>query len=83
MNPVLIKDKEYFYENHVNIIIGDYINLKIIYDSLISSNTIEFIKMIASNTQLSQFELENIIPVFSNNNDILEKIKLDNEIETL
>ena len=53
-----------FIENHVNFIKGDIYNLTKIYNSLRDSKTITFIKELIGNTQLSQYELENIIPIF-------------------
>jgi adenine-specific DNA-methyltransferase len=55
-NPVFI-------ENHINVITGDKDKLDIIYKSLKNEKTIEFIKEFISNTQISQDELENIIPI--------------------
>lgn len=69
-NPILRiyferTNKEYFIENHVNIIRGDSVlSLEKIYKSLQNDKTIEFIKLFSSNTQISQDELENIIPIF-------------------
>ena len=56
--------KQYFIENHINIITGDIIKLKKIYNSLKNLKTINFINEFIGNTQLSQYELENIIPIF-------------------
>lgn len=53
-----------FIENHVNVIKGDINNLTQIYNSLKDEKTIIFIKELIGNTQLSQYELENIIPIF-------------------
>jgi len=53
-----------FVENHVNFIKGSIENLTKIYNSLNDPKTIEFIKELIGNTQLSQNELENIIPIF-------------------
>lgn len=57
-------NKKCFIENHVNYIKGPITNLTRIYNSLIDSKTITFIKELIGNTQLSQYELENIIPIF-------------------
>lgn len=54
-----------FIENHVNYIKGSIGNLTKIYNSLQDKKTIEFIKELIGNTQLSQYELENIIPIFN------------------
>jgi tRNA1(Val) A37 N6-methylase TrmN6 len=67
-NPVLnvryIKEpKEIFVENHINVITGK--NLNKIYKSLISSKTHKFLKEFVSNTQVSQDELQNIIPILT------------------
>lgn len=56
-----------FIENHVNYITGSLENLLIIYNSLIDKKTSVFIKEFTSNTQVSQRELENIIPIFIKN----------------
>lgn len=53
----------YFIENHVNIIKGPIDSLIRIYNSLLESSTTEFIQELIGNTQLSQYELENIIPI--------------------
>jgi adenine-specific DNA-methyltransferase len=74
MNPPKINmyfekksDKKYFIENHVNIISGKLTNLTKIYKSLNNPKTITFINEIIGNTQLSQDELENLIPIFTIN----------------
>ena len=54
-----------FVENHVNFIKGNIDNLTTIYNSLKNPKTITFIKELIGNTQLSQYELENIIPIFN------------------
>ena len=53
-----------FIENHVNVITGNVNDLKRIYNSLTNKKTIIFIKELIGNTQLSQHELQNIIPIF-------------------
>jgi hypothetical protein len=63
LHPVLIETGEYFFENHINVITGNVNNLKMIEKSLSSSKTIEFIKKIIGNTQLSKTELETMIPI--------------------
>jgi hypothetical protein len=63
LNPVLIKKGEYYFENHINIIYGDIKNLKIIYESLKKEETVDFIKNIIGNTQLSKTELETMVPI--------------------
>lgn len=55
----------YFIENHVNIISGSLDNLTKIYNSLNNEKTIVFIKEFICNTQLSQEELENILPIYN------------------
>jgi len=66
---VLITEEEYgstefICENHVNVIRGDIKNLEIIHKSLLNNKTMEFIEKIIGNTQVSQNELENLIPIF-------------------
>lgn len=56
------EESKCFIENHVNFIKGP--NLTRIYNSLRDPRTITFIKELIGNTQLSQHELENIIPIF-------------------
>jgi adenine-specific DNA-methyltransferase len=63
LHPVLIETGKYFFENHINVITGNMNNLKMIEKSLSSSKTIEFIKKIIGNTQLSKTELETMIPI--------------------
>lgn len=66
LKPVLIENStdKYFFENHINVITGGLENLKIIYNSLIKQETIEFIKNVIGNTQLSKNELMYMIPIF-------------------
>jgi adenine-specific DNA-methyltransferase len=64
LNPILIETGEYCFENHINIISGELTNLKKIYESLKKPETINFIKNIIGNTQLSKTELETMIPLF-------------------
>ena len=63
LNPVLIESGSYYFENHINIITGPLDKLKIILESLKKPETIDFIKMIIGNTQLSKTELETMIPI--------------------
>lgn len=63
LNPVLIEKGEHYFENHVNIIYGELKNLKIIYESLKKKETVDFIKNIIGNTQLSKTELETMVPL--------------------
>ena len=63
LNPVLIETGTYYFENHINIITGPLDKLKIILESLKNPKTIDFIKMIIGNTQLSKTELETMIPI--------------------
>ena len=58
------EESKCFIENHVNFIKGSIDNLTRIYNSLRDPRTITFIKELIGNTQLSQHELENIIPIF-------------------
>ncbi len=64
LNPVLLKDGQYLFENHVNIITGKLKNLEKINKSLGKPETVSFIKSIIGNTQLSKTELETMIPIF-------------------
>jgi adenine-specific DNA-methyltransferase len=63
LHPVLIETGKYFFENHINVITGSIDNLRLIEKSLSNSKTIEFIKKIIGNTQLSKTELETMIPI--------------------
>jgi tRNA1(Val) A37 N6-methylase TrmN6 len=58
------EESKCFIENHVNFIKGPIEHLIRIYNSLRDPRTITFIKELIGNTQLSQHELENIIPIF-------------------
>jgi len=58
------EESKCFIENHVNFIKGPIEHLTRIYNSLRDPRTITFIKELIGNTQLSQYELENIIPIF-------------------
>ncbi len=63
LKPLLIEKGDYLFENHINIITGPLDKLKIIYNSLINQSTLNYIKDIIGNTQLSKNELENLIPI--------------------
>ena len=55
----------YYTENHVNYIVkgeGCEYTLEELLESLRSDNTIEFIRMLTGNTQISKTELQKIIP---------------------
>lgn len=58
-------EKKYFVENHVNVIKGPISSLDVIYTSLNKPETIEVIRILINNTQLSKSELENIIPIYT------------------
>ena len=64
LKPVLIETGSYCFENHINVITGPLEQLNCIYSSLIKPDTINFIKSIIGNTQLSKTELETMIPIF-------------------
>ena len=66
LKPVLIENstEKYFFENHINVVTGKLEDLKIIYNSLIKPETIDFIKNVIGNTQLSKNELLYMIPIF-------------------
>jgi len=66
LKPVLIENstEQYFFENHINVITGGVENLKIIYNSLIKPETVDFIKNVIGNTQLSKNELMYMVPIF-------------------
>jgi len=53
-----------FVENHVNVIKGPLAELSKIFNSLQNEKTVSFIQELIGNTQLSQDELENIIPIW-------------------
>ena len=57
-------DTKCFIENHVNFITGPLEHLTKIYNSLSNPKTTTFLNEFISNTQVSQYELENIIPIF-------------------
>ena len=68
LNVVLVRDTDpdsckFFVENHVNIITGPIEALEMIKTSLQSSETITFIGELLGSTQMSQHELECIIPI--------------------
>ena len=59
-------DEEYYVENHLNVITEtdeSKYTLEQIYDELIKPEKVEMLKMVTGNTQLSQRELENLIPI--------------------
>jgi adenine-specific DNA-methyltransferase len=57
----------YFIENHVNIVRAGDNNiekLQTIYESLKKQETLDFLEELLGSTQLSQHELQNIVPIF-------------------
>lgn len=65
LNVVLEKsvDKKFFVENHVNVINGELSKLEIIERSLREEFTKEFLNELLGSTQISQYELECIVPI--------------------
>jgi adenine-specific DNA-methyltransferase len=64
LNSVLISEQSrYFIENHVNIIKGPLKALETIQNSLQQNHTTQFIQELMGSTQLSQWELENVVPI--------------------
>lgn len=66
LNVVMVRDvtEKFFVENHVNVITGPIESLETIAKSLQSSETITFIGELLGSTQMSQYELECIVPIF-------------------
>lgn len=65
LNVVLVTcdSKEYFIENHVNVIKGPLPSLRKIVQSLRSEGTLQFLREFAGSTQISQYELQHVIPI--------------------
>lgn len=66
LNAVLVKDanKQFFVENHVNVINGGSLeNLERIHRGLKGNEMLEFIEELIGSTQISQHELECILPI--------------------
>jgi adenine-specific DNA-methyltransferase len=65
LKPVLVEASidKYFFENHINVITGKLEDLKKIHQSLEKPETVNFIKNIIGNTQLSKNELLYMVPV--------------------
>ena len=65
LNVVLEKrvEKKFFVENHVNVITGELSKLEIIERSLKAEFTKEFLNELLGSTQISQYELECIVPI--------------------
>lgn len=66
LNAVLVKDanKQFFVENHVNVINGGSLeNLERIHRGLKGNELMEFIEELIGSTQISQHELECILPI--------------------
>jgi adenine-specific DNA-methyltransferase len=66
MNVAIVNKDEWYAENHVNVVYKDNATieeLKTIKKQIESKETIELIKMITGNTQVSKTELENLIPI--------------------
>lgn len=65
LNVVLEKsvEKKFFVENHVNVINGELSKLEIIERSLREEFTKEFLNELLGSTQISQYELECIVPI--------------------
>lgn len=55
---------KYFIENHINVIRGSVEKLQEIYESLQKKETLCFLEELLGSTQLSQYELQNIVPIF-------------------
>jgi adenine-specific DNA-methyltransferase len=55
---------KYFIENHINVIRGSVEILQQIYESLHKKETLCFLEELLGSTQLSQYELQNIVPIF-------------------
>ena len=68
LNVVLVRDTtiKFFVENHVNIITGPLESLETIKTSLQSPGTIKFMGELLGSTQMSQHELECILPITRN-----------------
>jgi tRNA1(Val) A37 N6-methylase TrmN6 len=81
-NPVLIEKGSYFFENHINTISGKLEDLQKIVNSLNSKQTVDFIKKIIGNTQLSKSELETMIPILDNNTDLEDNDLGESDIDT-
>ena len=56
-------EKKFFVENHVNVITGQLRKLEIIERSLKEEFTTEFLNELLGSTQISQYELECIVPI--------------------
>ena len=65
LNIVLEKDSthKYFIENHINVIRGSVEKLQQIYESLHKKETLCFLEELLGSTQLSQYELQHIVPI--------------------
>jgi adenine-specific DNA-methyltransferase len=65
LNVVLERsvEKQFFVENHVNVINGELSKLEIIERSLREEFTREFLNELLGSTQISQYELECIVPI--------------------
>jgi adenine-specific DNA-methyltransferase len=55
---------KYFIENHINVVRGSLEKLQEIYESLQKKETLCFLEELLGSTQLSQYELQNIVPIF-------------------
>lgn len=65
LHPVFVKDDQtLFIENHVNVIKGNLKSLEKIYTTLLKQETCVFLNELLGSTQLSQYELENIVPIY-------------------
>lgn len=65
LNPVFVKnDQTFFVENHVNVIKGNLKSLEKIYTTLLKQETCVFLNELLGSTQLSQYEMENIVPIY-------------------
>jgi len=64
-NYVLIEDNREFYaENHVNMILGNISALKKVAKSFEDSRSDEYIKMFVGNGAMSKTEIESVLPIF-------------------
>jgi type I restriction-modification system DNA methylase subunit len=60
-----IEGREYVVENHLNMIVGDVVKLRMILDSFQNQKTKTFLDLFCRNNGLSKTEIENILPIYT------------------
>jgi hypothetical protein len=63
-NSALVDKKDFYVENHLNVIYGDSVALNRVYASLKDPRTMRFVELFNGNGTISATDLETLIPIF-------------------